>query len=156
MTSATSDSMARDDVAGRRALLGDQREQAVARLGERREDLERLEGGGQALAVALVARAADDARTARRRGRPRRRTAARRRARGAHERVDRPRRSVWRSGQAVTAWPPSTRVSAARGPTVERPPRRRPYHAAYAVERIVHPCQRLVAPQQRDRLEDTG
>ena len=60
ITSATSDSIARDDVARRRALLGDQRQQAVARLGERREELERLEGGGQALAVALVARAADD------------------------------------------------------------------------------------------------
>ena len=43
-----------DDVAGATALLGDQREQAVARLGERREGLERLEGGGQAAAVALV------------------------------------------------------------------------------------------------------
>ena len=49
-----------DDVAGRRALLGDQREHAVARLGERREDLERLEGGGEALAVTLVARPADE------------------------------------------------------------------------------------------------
>ena len=47
-------------VAGRRALLGHQREQAVARLGERREHLQRLEGGRQALAVALVAGPADD------------------------------------------------------------------------------------------------
>jgi hypothetical protein len=47
-------------VGSRRALLGDQREQAVARLGQRGEALERLEGGGEALAVTLVARRADD------------------------------------------------------------------------------------------------
>ena len=49
-----------DDLAGGGPLLGDQREHAVARLGERREELERLEGGGQALAVALVARGTDE------------------------------------------------------------------------------------------------
>ena len=49
-----------DHVAGRRALLGDEREHAVARLGQRREQLERLEGRRQALAVALVARRADE------------------------------------------------------------------------------------------------
>ena len=49
-----------DHVAGRGALLGDQREQAVTRLGQRREDLKRLEGSRESLAVALVAGAADD------------------------------------------------------------------------------------------------
>ena len=49
-----------DDVAGGGALLGDEREHAVARLGERGEELERLEGGGQALAVTLVARRPDE------------------------------------------------------------------------------------------------
>ena len=49
-----------DDVARRRPLLGDEREHAVARLGQRREQLERLEGRGQALAVTLVARRPDE------------------------------------------------------------------------------------------------
>ena len=49
-----------DDVAGRRALLGDEGEHAVARLGERGEELERLERRGQALAVTLVARRPDE------------------------------------------------------------------------------------------------
>ena len=49
-----------DHVARRGALLGDQGEHAVARLGERREELERLEGGGQALAVTLVAGRTDE------------------------------------------------------------------------------------------------
>jgi hypothetical protein len=48
------------DIAGGGALLGDQRQQAVARLGQRREDLQRLEGRGEPLAVALVAGPADD------------------------------------------------------------------------------------------------
>ena len=48
------------DLARGGPLLGDDGEQAVARLGQRREDLERLESGGQALAVTLVAGAADD------------------------------------------------------------------------------------------------
>ena len=76
-----------DHVADRGALLGDEREQAVAGLGQRREDLERLEGGGQALAVALVARAADGGVGARTRG-PRggRRTRAGRRARAERSR----------------------------------------------------------------------
>jgi hypothetical protein len=56
-------------VADRRALLGDQSEQAVARLGERREDLQRLERGRQALAVTLVSGAADRCVRLRRRGR---------------------------------------------------------------------------------------
>ena len=43
-----------DDVAGADALGLDEAQQAVARLGERRERLERLEGRGQATAVALV------------------------------------------------------------------------------------------------------
>ena len=50
-----------DDRAHRRAVLGDQGEQAVARLGERGEDLERLEGSREALAVTLVVRTPDDA-----------------------------------------------------------------------------------------------
>ena len=49
-----------DDVAGGRLVLGDQRQQAVARLGERREDLEGLERSGQSLAVTLITRTADD------------------------------------------------------------------------------------------------
>ncbi len=59
MTSATSDSTARDDVAGRDALLAHDAQQAVARLGERRERLERLERGRQTMAVALVVAALD-------------------------------------------------------------------------------------------------
>ena len=43
-----------DDVGGGDVVLGDDREQAVARLGERREGLERFEGHRQATAVALV------------------------------------------------------------------------------------------------------
>ena len=54
MTSATSDSTAAttSPVEMRSALTSAQ--QAVAGLGERREGLERLEGGGQPAAVALV------------------------------------------------------------------------------------------------------
>ena len=48
------------DVARGGLLLGDEREQAVARLGQRREDLERLEGGGETLAVTLVTGPTDD------------------------------------------------------------------------------------------------
>jgi hypothetical protein len=47
-------------VADRRPVLGHERHQPVARLRQRREDLERLEGRREALAVALVARAPDD------------------------------------------------------------------------------------------------
>ena len=47
-------------VARRGALLGDEGEQAVARLGQRREDLEGLERGGQPLAMTLVAGPTDD------------------------------------------------------------------------------------------------
>ena len=43
-----------DDLARVDALLADEAQDAVARLGERREVLERLEGGRQAAAVALV------------------------------------------------------------------------------------------------------
>ena len=43
-----------DDVAGGGAVLAHQAHDPVARLGERRERLERLEGGGQAAAMALV------------------------------------------------------------------------------------------------------
>ena len=43
-----------DDVGGGDVLLGDHREQPVARLGERGEGLERLEGQRQAAAVTLV------------------------------------------------------------------------------------------------------
>jgi hypothetical protein len=42
------------------AILGDERQEAVARLGERREDLEGLERRGQALAMSFVTRPADD------------------------------------------------------------------------------------------------
>jgi hypothetical protein len=70
-----------DDLAHRRALLGDQRQQAVARLREGREDLERLERRGQTLAVTLVVRAADHAR---RGDRPR--AGARHRAQGGQGR----------------------------------------------------------------------
>ena len=48
-----------DDLGGRDALLLDDPQQAVARLGQGREGLERLEGGGQAATVALVVAAAD-------------------------------------------------------------------------------------------------
>ena len=48
------------DVARRGALLGDQGQQAVARLGQRREDLKGLEGSRQSLAVPLIAGTADD------------------------------------------------------------------------------------------------
>ena len=48
-----------DDVAGRDALGGDEAEQAIARLGEGRERLERLEGRRQAPTVALVVPALD-------------------------------------------------------------------------------------------------
>jgi hypothetical protein len=47
------------DLPGRGLLFGDQLEQPVARLGERREHLERLERGREPLPVALVARPAD-------------------------------------------------------------------------------------------------
>ena len=47
-----------DDLARVDALLADEAQHAVARLGERREALERLEGGGQASTVALVVDAA--------------------------------------------------------------------------------------------------
>ena len=50
----------RHHVADRRAVLGDQGEQPIARLRERREDLEGVEGRGEPLAVALVRRPADD------------------------------------------------------------------------------------------------
>ncbi len=43
-----------DEVAGRRRLVGEQAQDPVARLGQGREGLERLEGGGQTPAVALV------------------------------------------------------------------------------------------------------
>ena len=52
MTRATSDSMAATTSPVRGALLGDEGEDAVAGLGEGREALQRLEGGGQPLAVA--------------------------------------------------------------------------------------------------------
>ena len=79
-----------DDLAHRRAVLGDQRQQAVARLRQRREHLERLEGGREALPVTLVVRAADDAgRRHRPRTRPRSRRAARR-GRGESSSVGRP------------------------------------------------------------------
>ena len=48
------------DVTRRGTLLGDQREQAVTRLGQRREDLEGLEGSRKSLAVPLVTGPADD------------------------------------------------------------------------------------------------
>ena len=48
-----------DDLTGRDALGGDEAQEAVARLGERRERLERLEGGGQAPSMALVVAALD-------------------------------------------------------------------------------------------------
>ena len=54
ITSATSDSTAATTSPVRDALLLDEAQQAVAGLGQRRERLERLEGGGQAAAVALV------------------------------------------------------------------------------------------------------
>ena len=59
MTSATSDSMARttSPVEGRSSEM--MAEQAVARLGERREDLERLERSREALTVTFVTSASD-------------------------------------------------------------------------------------------------
>ena len=55
MTSATSDSTAATtSPVATWSLAVDQAQQAVARLGERREGLERLEGSRQAAAVALV------------------------------------------------------------------------------------------------------
>ena len=42
-----------DDVAGRGALLAQEAQKPVARLGQRREGLEGLEGGGQPAAVAF-------------------------------------------------------------------------------------------------------
>ena len=95
----------------------------------------------------------------------RRRTARRRGGRGArrwrrgadgrcHERVIGRGEAVLESGQE--SWHAAlTAVSAARGPMVEAPavsvyPRRD------AVERSVDPRQGLVAPEQRDGLEDTG
>ncbi len=53
-----------DDVAGRDALGRDEAQDAVARLGERGERLERLEGGGQTTAVALVVAALERRRRA--------------------------------------------------------------------------------------------
>jgi hypothetical protein len=47
-------------VARRGAVLGDQGEQPVPRLGQRRKDLQRFKSGRQALAVPLVAGPADD------------------------------------------------------------------------------------------------
>ena len=44
----------RDDLGGRDALLGDEAQEPVARLRQRGERLERLEGGGQSATVALV------------------------------------------------------------------------------------------------------
>jgi hypothetical protein len=52
--------LASRSVAGRRPFLGDEREHAVARLRERRKQLERLECRRQALAVTLVARGTDE------------------------------------------------------------------------------------------------
>ncbi len=43
-----------DDIADRRLLLADEREQPVARLDERREGLDRVERFSQATAVALA------------------------------------------------------------------------------------------------------
>ena len=54
MTSATSDSTAATTSPGDDALGLHEAEQAVARLGERGERLEGLEGRGQAAAMALV------------------------------------------------------------------------------------------------------
>ena len=71
-----------DDLAGARRAPGvDEAQEAVAGLGERRERLERLEGGGQAAAVALVVAALEH-----------RRCGVRDRASGASRR----RRTVWR------------------------------------------------------------
>ena len=50
-----------DDLGERDAVAADEREQAVARLGERRERLERLERGGQAAAVAFAGRTCSSA-----------------------------------------------------------------------------------------------
>src|SRR5918995_221286 len=58
-----------DHLAGGGALLGDEREHPVARLGERGEQLQRLERGGEALAVTLVARGPDEGVGLPRRGR---------------------------------------------------------------------------------------
>jgi hypothetical protein len=49
-----------DHVAGRRALLGDQRQEPVTRLGERGKDFQGLEGRREPFTVALVAGPADD------------------------------------------------------------------------------------------------
>ena len=141
------------DLAGRGPLLGDEGEQAVARLGERREDLERLEGGGQALAVALVAGAADDrVRLAGRRG------GRRERSRGVRRSASGDLRCVtgWDRAVSGQAWSGLHPVSACLDGSLSRP-RRLPAGSRPLppVERMVHPSQSLVAPEQRDRLEDT-
>ena len=54
ITSATSDSTACDHLAHRGAVLAHHAQNAVARLGQSRESLERLEGGGEPAAVTFV------------------------------------------------------------------------------------------------------
>ena len=141
------------DLAGRGPLLGDEGEQAVARLGERREDLERLEGGGQALAVTLVAGAADD------RVRLAEPPAGAAGALAGGAEVGIRRSSVVTrlgSGGVGPGMAPPSALSACLDGSLSRPPRlpaaSRPLPP---VERMVHPSQGLVAPEQRDCLEDT-